>query len=59
MSKSGLKTEGHHAILSILEVYRSEILQKLNERDRFCLYSWFQFFDVSRAKFDLHNKYMI
>ena len=43
MSKSGLKTEGHHAILSILEVYRSEILQKLNKRDRFCLYSWFHF----------------
>ena len=34
-------------------------IQKLNNRDCFCLHSWFHFYCVSRAKTDLHNKYMI
>ena len=59
MQKSGLKTEGHHAILSVLEINRSIILQKLNKSDCFCLHSWLHFYGVSRAKTDLHNKYMI
>ena len=59
MSKSGLKTGGHHAIFLVLDVKRSKILQKLNKRDCFCLHSWFHFYGVSRAKTDLPKKYMI
>ena len=44
---------------SVLEVKSSKILQKLNERDCFCLHSWFYFYGVSQAKADLHDKSMI
>ena len=57
--KISFKNRGHHAILSVLEIKRSKILQKLNKRDCFCLHSWFRFYYVSRAKTDLHSKYMI
>ena len=40
---SGLKTGGHHAVSSVLEVKRSNISQKLNKRDCFCLHSWLHF----------------
>ena len=59
MQKSGLKTGGHHAILSVLEINRSKILQKLNKSDCFCLHSWLHFYDIFCAKTDLHNKHMI
>ena len=58
MKKSDLKTGGHHAIFAVLEINRSKILQKLNKSDSFCLHCWL-FFSVSRAKTDLHNKYII
>ena len=41
MQKSGLKTIDEHAIFLFLEVKRSKILQKLKERDCFCLHSCF------------------
>ena len=44
MLKSGLKTGGHHATVSALEVKRSKILQKFNKGDCFCLHSWFYFY---------------
>ena len=59
MEKSDLKIQGHHAIFSVLEVKRSEILQRLNKKDYFCLHSWFHFYGLSQIKTDLHNKYMI
>ena len=34
-------------------------IQKLNKGDCFCLHSGFHFYDISHAKTDLHNKYMI
>ena len=40
---SGLKTGGHHAVFSVLEVKRSNISQKLNKQDCFCLHSWLHF----------------
>ena len=55
MWKSGLKIGLHHAILWVLEVRRSKILQKLNARDS-CLHFGFIFYGVSRTKTDLHNK---
>ena len=58
--KIKFKKEGHHTIFWDLEVKGSKIiLQKLNKRDCFCLHSSFHFYGVSRAKTDLHNKYMI
>ena len=59
IKKSALKPGSLHTIFSALDVKRSKILQKLNKRDCFCLYSWFHFCGVSHAKTDLHNKYMI
>ena len=59
MKKSGLKAGGYHANFSLLEVKRSKILQILNKRDCFCLYSWLHFYGVSSAKTDLHSKYSI
>ena len=59
MLKSGLKTVGHHAIFSVLEINRSIILQKLDRSDCFYLHCWFHFHGVSRAETDLHNKNMI
>ena len=41
-----------------LEVKRSKILQKLNKRDYFCNILGFIFYGVSRAKTDLHSKYI-
>ena len=41
MSKSGLKTGCHHAIFCVPEVKISEILQKLNIQDCFCLHCSF------------------
>ena len=52
------KYGGHLAIFWVLEVKRSKILQKLNKRDCF-LFTFSVFVGVSRAKTDLHNKYMI
>ena len=43
MYKSGLKTGGHHAIFSVLEVKISKLLQEFYKRDWFCLHSWFHF----------------
>ena len=52
------KTGGHHAIFWVLEVKRLKILQKL--KDTVFVYILdFIFYGVSRAKTDLHNKYMI
>ena len=59
MQKPGLKTGGHHVISSVLEINRSKILQKLNKSDCFVYILGFIFYGVSRAKTDLHNKYMI
>ena len=60
MYKSGLKTRGHHAIFSALEVKGSKVLKKI-ERKRlvFVYILGFIFYGVSRAKTDLHNQYMI
>ena len=41
-----------------LEVKRSKILQKLNKRDCFCNILSLIFYGVSRAKTDLHSKYI-
>ena len=39
MYKPGLKTGGHHAIFSVLEVKISKILQEFYKIDWFCLHS--------------------
>ena len=59
MQKSGLKTGAHHATFSVLEINRSKILQKLNKSDCFVYILDFNFYGVSPAKTDLHNKYII
>ena len=59
MWKSGLKTGGHHAIFSVLEVKKSKILKILNKRDCFCIHTWFRFNGLSLAKTDLYSKPMI
>ena len=41
-----------------LEVKRSKILQKLNQRDFCCNILGFIFYAVSRAKTDFHSKYI-
>ena len=56
---SGLKTGGHHAVFSVLEVKRSNISQKLNKRDCFVYILGFIFYGMSGKKTGLHNKYMI
>ena len=42
----------------LLEVKRSKILHKLNKRDCFCNILSLIFHGVSRAKTDLHSKYI-
>ena len=56
--KWDLKAGSHHAIFSVLEINRSKILQKLKVTV-FVYILGFIFYGVSRAKTDLHNKYMI
>ena len=43
----------------VLEVKKSKILQKLNNRECFVYILGFIFNGVSRPKTDLHNKHMI
>ena len=57
--KISLKTRGHHAIFWVLEVNRSKILQKWKKDTVFVYILGFIFYGASRAKTDLHNKYMI
>ena len=52
------KNMGHHAIFRVLEIRRPKILQKSNKRYCLGLHSWFHFYGISRAKTDLHNKYL-
>ena len=59
MEKPGLKSGGHHANFSVLEVKRSKILQKLNKEIVFVYILGFIFYGESCAKIDSHNKYMI
>ena len=59
MWKSGLKTGGHHAIFSVLEVKKSKILKILNKRDCFSIHTGFRFKGLSLAKTDLYSKPMI
>ena len=56
---SGFETGVNHTIFRVLEVKRSTILQKPSIRNCFAYILGFIFYGVSRAKTNLHNKYMI
>ena len=59
MLRSNLKSGDHHAIFFVLEVKRSKTLQKLNKKTVFIYILSFIFHDVSHAKTDEGNKYII
>ena len=53
------KPGGHHVIFGVLEVKRSKILQNYTKKTVFVYILSFMLYGVSRAKTDIHNKYII
>ena len=59
MWKSGLKTGSHRSSFWVLEVKDKKYYKYWIKETVFVYILGFIFYDLSRAKTDLHNKYMI